>query len=225
MKQLITLAIFVIAVMVGVGSLAGCAGLPSGPLIGSSPKSAAAKGGDAEGETGTVDTTLLIAQPGADATSSKVRNEDQVQSSQAAPAFVLNLVQDFSAAVNDDPVVKSMLASLAVADKTLADASDAAAMDAALSRLTTERTALAERIKTLRSELSESAAAKVESLYYCPVVVMSNAEDTQKLDAAAIEAAGRGLVAAILPALDDKTAQVVAEALKTRPAPTPATEE
>lgn len=200
-------------------AFAGCASAP--PMFGETPnRSAGAKGGDAEGKTGALDIKGFVVQPGGELRASEVKNEDQVQSSQAAPALTLNLVSDFSAVVKGDAVVQSHAAVINMALEEYRAAETPEAKAAAKAVLDSERTALAERLKTLRSELSETAAASVSTLIYNPVIIMSNGESEQKLDAATAAAASRGLLAAILPQLDDETAaKVAAEFAKAVPAP------
>lgn len=214
MRSFVTLFLAVLA-------LFACVGCGSTPLFGETPSaSAAGKGGDAKGETGKVDVKGFVVQPGGELRASEVNNEDQVQSSQAAPSLVLNLVPDFSAAVKGDAVVQSHAAVINIALEEYRIGETPEAKDAAKKVLDDERGKLAERLKALRSELSETAAAQVTHLIYSPVIIMSNGETEQKLDAATAAAASRGLLAAILPQLDEETAaKVAAEFAKAVPAP------
>lgn len=215
MRSFTTLFLAVLALF----ALAGCGSTT--PMFGETPnRSAGAKGGDAEGKTGALDIKGFVVQPGGELRASEVKNEDQVQSSQAAPALTLNLVSDFSAAVKGDAVVQSHAAVINMALQEYRTAEGAEAKAAAKAVLDSERKAMAERLKTLREELSETAAASVTHLIYNPIVIMSNGETEQKLDAQTAAAASRGLLAAILPQLDAETAKLVAaEFAKAVPAP------
>lgn len=212
-------SILSVAFLVAVLALPACGSTQ--PLFGETPSaSAAGKGGDAKGETGKVDVKGFVVQPGGELRASEVKNEDQVQASQAAPSLVLNLVPDFSAAVKGDAVVQSHAAVINMALEEYRTAEAAEAKAAAKSVLDDERVALAKRLTDLRTELSESAAAQVTHLIYHPVVIMSNGEAAQKLDSQTAAAAAKGLLAAILPQLDEATAALVAaEFAKAVPAP------
>lgn len=175
-------SILSIAFLITACALVGCASTT--PMFGEMPNRAAgAKGGDADGKTGALDVKGFVVQPGGELRASEVKNEDQVQSSQAAPALTLNLVSDFSAAVKGDAVVQSYAAviNMALAEYQAAETPEAKA--AAKAVLNAERVAMAKRLKTLRAEMSETAAASVTHLIYNPVIIMSIGQTEQKFDA------------------------------------------
>lgn len=208
--------LFPILALVAVCLLAACT--TPGSLMGAPPLDSQ-RGGDAEGSVGGFDALVALAQPGGEVRQVPVRNEDRVQTSQAAPSFDLNLVASPADAAAADLIVQSL-------------ATELAALEARRENLTAEgfarvdglRTQLAERLDKVVSEARAAAAAnlpQLQNINYMPVVIMSAGEAAQKLDPETARAASRGLLAAVLPGLDldEETAKALGPILNPPPAP------
>lgn len=132
-------------------ALAGC-GTPNIGVPMTDGGGAAGKGGNADGSASGVDTNLLVVQPGGTGTQVPIRNEDRVQNSLAAPAFVLDV--SGMGSLQTDPLVKSLVAEIAVLLPIATSGGDEAT--AARASLTEARTALATRLKALADSAEAS---------------------------------------------------------------------
>lgn len=186
-------------------ALAACSSVPDVPDV-PLRKSVAARGGDADASTTEIENHIAAAAPGAKSTVIANKNADQMPTSQAAPSILLNLVADVGAALKNDPVLPVLMNRLRSAEAEL-DAARAAAADldptpenvtaraAAATRVTLARDDLVTAIKDVTARADGIAQAsgaanlsQLKVLVFAPVVVMSNGEAVQKLDAPSIQA-------------------------------------
>lgn len=158
------------------------------------------RGGDAESDLLSTDAQIALAQPGATSVNSSVRNEDRVQSTNAAPSFTLALTGDVNQAaqsfLKDDPVAKSFADELAMWTERMKAAPDAVSTEAAQKGLNAARAGLVAHFKETIAAMAATAPnlEGLQSLVYAPIYIQSAGETVQKLDADAAKVAAEALV-------------------------------
>lgn len=201
MKRLISLLFLMLAAFV---AAVGCAtpGDAMNAAAMAPNRGIAARGGDSSTDATSVETLIPIAQPGATAVASSVRDEDKVQSSNAAGVFALNLAGDGSLAreaLKSDPVVASYGDELKLWGGRLAAAETPEARAEAVAGLNAARAGLAAHV---RATLEAAAGVgpkldQLQVLVYSPIYMQSAGEDNAKLDADAIRAGAEAIAKAV----------------------------
>lgn len=197
-------ALFLLA-LAALLALPACSSAP--PMPTQTGRGVAARGGDAESDLLSTDTQAAGSYMG-DAIVSSVRNEDRVQSTNAAPTFALNLATDVIAATRDalaaDVVLQSIAADLTHFTKARAAATDANALAAAEAGITAARAAYVARADAISAATGAATAglANLKCLVYAPIYFQSAGEAVQRLDAPTATAAAQGLANALAPILE-----------------------
>ncbi len=175
-------------------------------LPGLSGRSVAARGGDAESDLLSTDAQFGVVQPGGELVNSSVRNEDRVQSTLAAPNFVLNLSGSPEAMAQilsaRDAVEASLEQEAALWLKRLTAAQTDDERAVATARLGEVRALLVER-QDARLRAAAGTAPNLQqltTLIFAPVNVQGAGVPPDRLNSAAATAAAEALKHAIQPA-------------------------